>query len=107
MAGCLGLIAGSMAAGTRVVIGLGNQESLCSSSHGAGRVMSRTEASQRIASRDLKGMMRGVIYHEEWAGRFRDEAPQAYKDFHNVMQAQRSLIRTERTLLPILNDKRP
>lgn len=107
MAGSLGLIAGSMAAGTRIVVGLGNQESLCSSSHGAGRAMSRTEASQRIASRDLKGMMRGVVYHDEWAGRFRDEAPQAYKDFHNVMRAQRSLVRTERTLLPILNDKRP
>jgi tRNA-splicing ligase RtcB len=106
-AGSPGLIAGSMSAGTRIVVGLGNHESLCSSSHGAGRAMSRTEASQRIASRDLKGMMHGVIYHEEWAGRFCDEAPQAYKDFHNVMQAQRSLVRTERTLLPILNDKRP
>jgi tRNA-splicing ligase RtcB len=106
MTGCLGLIAGSMAAGTRVVVGLGNQESLCSSSHGAGRAMSRTEASQRIAKRDLDGMMRGVIYREEWAGRFRDEAPQAYKDFHTVMRAQLSLVRTERTLLPILNDKR-
>lgn len=107
MTDCLGLIAGSMAAGTKVVMGLGNEESLCSSSHGAGRTMSRTEASQRIASRDLEGMMHGVVYHDEWAGRLRDEAPQAYKDFHNVMRAQHSLVRTERTLLPILNDKRP
>jgi hypothetical protein len=52
-------------------------------------------------------MMRGVVYHNEWAGRFRDEAPQAYKDLHNVMRAQRSLVRTVRTLLPMLNDKRP
>jgi tRNA-splicing ligase RtcB len=107
MAGCLGLIAGSMVAGTRVVVGLGNQESLCSSSHGAGRSMSRTEALQRIASRDLEGMMHGIVYHERWTARLRDESPQAYKDFHTVMQAQRSLVRTERTLLPILSDKRP
>jgi hypothetical protein len=39
--------------------------------------------------------------------RLRDEAPQAYKDLRTVMQAQHSLVRTERTLLPILNDKRP
>jgi len=106
-AGAQGLIAGSMAAGSRIVVGLGDPQSLCSSSHGAGRAMSRTEASQRIATGDLKGMMRGVVYRDRWAARFRDEAPQAYKDFHAVMQAQRSCVRTERTLLPVLNDKRP
>jgi RNA-splicing ligase RtcB len=51
--------------------------------------------------------MGGIVFRREWAGRFRDEAPQAYRDLREVMQAQRELVRTTATLLPILNDKRP
>jgi tRNA-splicing ligase RtcB len=103
----LGLIAGSMAAGSRIVVGLGNPQSLCSSAHGAGRAMSRTEAAERISAREIKGTMRGVVYREQWANQLRDEGPRAYKDLHDVMRAQHDLVRTTRTLLPILNDKRP
>jgi tRNA-splicing ligase RtcB len=106
-AGSLGLVAGSMTAGSRIVVGLGNPEALCSSAHGAGRRMSRTEAATRISKKELDGMMRGVIYREQWANRLRDEAPRAYKDLREVMRAQHDLVRTHKTLTPILNDKRP
>ena len=43
-AGDMGIIPGSMGAKSYIVRGLGNKESFCSCSHGAGRVMSRTEA---------------------------------------------------------------
>ncbi|MFM8283404.1 MAG: RtcB family protein [Planctomycetaceae bacterium] len=106
-AGRRGVVAGSMATGSRMTIGLGSDAALHSSAHGAGRVMSRTEAMGRFATRDLEGRMHGVVYHRAWARRFRDEAPQAYRDLHEVMRAQRDLVKTERVLTPILNDKRP
>ncbi len=40
----MGIIPGSMGAKSFIVRGLGDEESFCSCSHGAGRVMSRTEA---------------------------------------------------------------
>lgn len=43
-AGQYGIIPGSMGAKSFIVRGLGNVESFCSCSHGAGRVMSRTKA---------------------------------------------------------------
>ena len=64
-------------------------------------------SAQRIGGRDLDARMRGIVYHAAWANRFRDEPPQAYRDLHEVMRAQRDLVRTERSLAPILNDKRP
>jgi len=106
-AGRVGIVAGSMATGSRITVGLGNPESLASSAHGAGRVMSRSEAGERIQTRDLEPRMRGIVFRREWAGRFRDEAPQAYRDLREVMQAQRDLVRTVAVLVPILNDKRP
>ena len=42
--GVLGIIPGSMASSTYVVRGKGNRDSLNSAAHGAGRVMSRTQA---------------------------------------------------------------
>jgi tRNA-splicing ligase RtcB (3'-phosphate/5'-hydroxy nucleic acid ligase) len=45
-AGEMGIIPGSMGARSFIVRGLGNEESFCSCSHGAGRVMSRTRAKQ-------------------------------------------------------------
>ena len=44
----LGIIPGSMGTGSFIVRGLGNQESFCSCSHGAGRRMSRNAARKAI-----------------------------------------------------------
>ena len=50
--GELGIIPGSMGARSYIVRGLGNPESFCSCSHGAGRVMSRNEARRRFTVAD-------------------------------------------------------
>ena len=47
--GQLGIIPGSMGARSYIVRGLGNEESFCSCSHGAGRVMSRTQAKKMVS----------------------------------------------------------
>jgi tRNA-splicing ligase RtcB (3'-phosphate/5'-hydroxy nucleic acid ligase) len=73
----------------------------------AGRVMSRSEAEEKILTRDPQSRMRRIVYRRPWSARFRDEAPQAYRELHEVMQAQRQLVRTTAVLSPILNDKRP
>jgi tRNA-splicing ligase RtcB len=106
-AGRAGIVAGSMAIGSRITVGLGHPAALASSAHGAGRVMSRSVAAERVPARDLESRMRGIVFRREWAARLRDETPQAYRELHEVMQAQHELVRTVAVLVPILNDKRP
>ncbi|MDW5429426.1 RtcB family protein, partial [Acinetobacter baumannii] len=55
-----GIIPGSMGAKSFIVRGLGNQEAFCSCSHGAGRVMSRTEAKRRFTVEDQIAQTEGV-----------------------------------------------
>ncbi|MGL4859556.1 MAG: RtcB family protein, partial [Enterobacteriaceae bacterium] len=50
--GEMGIIPGSMGAKSYIVRGLGNPESFCSCSHGAGRTMSRTAAKKRFTVED-------------------------------------------------------
>jgi tRNA-splicing ligase RtcB len=100
--GQLGLIPGSMATRSFHVEGRGNVESLCSSSHGAGRALSRDEARRRIGARDVRRQLQGVWFDPALADALRDEAPSAYKDVGRVMRAQRELVRIVRTLRPVL-----
>ncbi len=102
MEGELGIIPGSMGSSSFHVSGRGNTESLCSSSHGAGRVMSRTEARRAISAKNLNEQMKGVWFDHRIANRLRDEAPGAYKDIGAVMRAQRDLTRIVRRLSPVL-----
>jgi tRNA-splicing ligase RtcB (3'-phosphate/5'-hydroxy nucleic acid ligase) len=102
-----GLIAGSMGTPSFIVHGLGTEASLCSSSHGAGRAMSRTEARQRIKPADMKRQLGTVRHDPRHLGELRDEAPAAYRDIHEVMRAQHDLVRQSARLTPLLNFKYP
>jgi tRNA-splicing ligase RtcB len=97
-----GIIPGSMGAPSHHVVGRGHGASLCSSSHGAGRCMSRGAAAQAVDTARLHRSMRGVWFDHRRADRLLDEAPDAYKDIGRVMKAQRDLTRSVRTLLPKL-----
>jgi tRNA-splicing ligase RtcB len=103
--GELGIIPGSMSSGSRIVIGRGNPESLCSSSHGAGRTMSRSEAFESLDVKRFKSMMGSVVYCKESANKLLDESPAAYRNLGDVMQAQRELVATRDSLRTILNYK--
>jgi tRNA-splicing ligase RtcB len=100
-----GVIPGSMGSASFHVTGRGCEASLCSSSHGAGRALSRGEAAQRISPRQLAREMRGVWFDDRHARQLCDEAPSAYKDVHAVMRAQRELTRIDRKLRPLLSYK--
>ena len=89
-AGVLGIIPGSMASPGFVVRGKGNPDSLASCSHGAGRLMSRKKANstfrwqkvnQHLKEKDVTLLSAGL-----------DEVPMAYKDIHQVMEAQQDLV---------------
>src|SRR5437667_4905153 len=88
--GALGIVPGSMASPGFVVRGKGNPESLNSASHGAGRLMSRTRASQMFNWKDVNAHLRerGVTLISAGI----DEVPTVYKDIHAVMAAQSDLV---------------
>jgi len=58
--GMRGVIPGNMRDGSFVVIGKGNTDSLASSSHGAGRVMSRKKARTHVNMKDFEASMVGI-----------------------------------------------
>lgn len=103
--GELGIIPGSMGAPSFHVRGRGVADALWSSSHGAGRVMSRGEARRRISVRDLEHQAKGIWFDRRNARRLVDEAPAAYKDIGKVMRAQSDLTRIVRRLTPVLSYK--
>lgn len=88
--GMLGIIPGSMASPGFVVSGKGNPESLNSASHGAGRVMSRTQANKTFEWKKVNAFLREKGVTLISAGL--DEAPMVYKNIHEVMAAQQDLV---------------
>ena len=88
----LGIIPGSMTAPGFIVRGKGESASLNSASHGAGRKMSRTAALKSITHKSLNEELerQGV----KLIGGGLDEAPFAYKDIREVMNAQKQLVDT-------------
>jgi tRNA-splicing ligase RtcB len=88
--GVLGIIPGSMAAPGFVVRGKGEEGSLESASHGAGRIMSRTDARRSFTWSAVKKQLAESGVTLLSAGI--DEAPGAYKDIHEVMAAQTDLV---------------
>lgn len=98
--GDMGIIPGSMGARSFIVRGLGNQESFCSCSHGAGRVMSRNEAKRRVSLAEHIAATRDVECRKD--ADVVDETPAAYKDIEKVMVAQQDLVEVVYTLKQIV-----
>jgi tRNA-splicing ligase RtcB len=88
--GVLGVIPGDMRNPAYVVQGLGNQESLCSASHGAGRKMSRKKAKEQFSWNASKKNLEaaGLVI----LGGSADEVPGCYKDIEKVMEQQKDLV---------------
>lgn len=86
----LGIIPGSMTANGFIVKGRGNEASINSASHGAGRQMSRTRVLQSITQNVLNEELKK--HNVKLLGGGLDEAPFAYKDINTVMQSQTDLV---------------
>jgi tRNA-splicing ligase RtcB len=104
-AGDLGVIPGSMGTSSYIVRGLGNPASYHSSSHGAGRHLSRSRARKEIPIGAFMSSMEGRDWQWDKADQLIDEAPQAYKDIDQVMADQSDLVAVEHSLRQILNYK--
>jgi tRNA-splicing ligase RtcB len=98
--GVLGIIPGSMGAKSFIVRGKGNPESFDSCSHGAGRVLSRTQAKARFTIEDHKRATAHVECRKDRA--VIDETPMAYKDIDAVMAAQSDLVEIVHTLRQVV-----
>ncbi len=98
--GDFGIIPGSMGAKSFIVRGLGNAESFCSCSHGAGRVMSRNAAKKKISLAEHEEATRGVECRKDQS--VIDETPAAYKPIERVMAAQQDLVEIVYTLKQVV-----
>lgn len=98
--GDLGIIPGSMGARSYIVRGLGNAESFQSCSHGAGRVMSRTQAKKLVSLEEHAAAVAGVECRLD--ADVIDETPAAYKPIDAVMAAQADLVEIVHTLRQVV-----
>ncbi|WP_430416284.1 RtcB family protein [Parasphingorhabdus sp.] len=98
--GMMGIIPGSMGAKSFIVRGLGNRESFESCSHGAGRVMSRTEAKKAVTLEEHIEDTKGVECRKDIG--VLDETPKAYKPIEAVMAAQDDLVEIVHTLKQVV-----
>jgi RNA-splicing ligase RtcB len=87
--GVMGIIPGSMGAKSYITRGKGNPEALHTSSHGAGRVMSRGAARRSITLEQHLAALAGVECRTD--ADVIDESPACYKDIDAVMAAQADL----------------
>ena len=100
--GIVGIIPGSQGTASYIVEGLGNPESFCSCSHGAGRVMSRRAAiktldmAEEVAQLEAKGIVHAIRCQDDM-----QEASGAYKDIETVIKNELDLVKVKTRLLPI------
>ena len=100
--GEIGIIPGSQGTSSYIVEGLGNSLSFMSCSHGAGRVMSRTEAvkslnlAEEIQKLDEKGIVHAIRCQEDL-----EEASSAYKNIEKVIEQEADLVKIKTRLFPM------
>lgn len=97
-----GIIPGSQGSTSYIVRGLGNKESFCSCSHGAGRRLGRKQAQRQLNLKDeVQRLEQQGILHAIRHKKDLDEATGAYKNITKVMDNQRDLVKIITTLKPL------
>lgn len=99
-AGQIGIIPGSMGDASYLVRGLGNPDAYWSASHGAGRLMSRSQAKNTYTRKMMNEALAeaGVTL----IGGGVDEAPMVYKPIDLVMQNQTDLVEPLGRMVPLV-----
>ena len=98
------LIPINMRDGSLICIGRGNEDWNCSAPHGAGRLMSRSQAKQRFTVSEFKHQMDG-IYTTSVGKATLDECPMAYKRMEDIVSNIGETVRIERIIRPVYNFK--
>lgn len=97
-----GVIPGSQGSKSYIVKGLGNRESFCSCSHGAGRKLGRKQAQRTLKlQEEIACLDKQNILHAIRSKRDLDEAAGAYKDIRTVMHNQEDLVEVTISLQPL------
>lgn len=100
--GVTGIIPGSQGTASYIVEGLGNPLSFCSCSHGAGRLMSRTQAintldmQEEVERLEAQGIVHAIRRQQDM-----QEASGAYKDIEAVIAQEADLVKVKTRLLPV------
>ena len=102
--GELGIIPLNMRDGSLIVEGKGNKNWNCSLPHGAGRILSRSEARRTLDLADYEKSMEG-IYTTSVCSSTIDEAPDAYKPAELIEQAIGDNAEIIEHIYPIYNFK--
>ncbi len=98
------LIPINMRDGSVLAIGKGNPDWNCSAPHGAGRIMSRTAAKERLDLDEYRREMAGV-YTTSVSEATLDEAPMAYKSLADIIDVIEDSVDVIEVLKPIYNFK--
>ena len=98
------LIPINMRDGSILARGKGNEDWNYSAPHGAGRLLSRTDAKNRFTLEDFKESMKG-IYTSSVNKSTLDEAPMAYKDIEEILENTKDTIEVIDIIKPIYNYK--
>lgn len=94
----------NMRDGSLICTGRGNPDWNRSAPHGAGRVLSRTQAYEQISMADFEDSMKG-IYSETVNDFTRDESPMAYKPVGEIIANIGPTVCIDTIIRPIFNFK--
>ena len=100
------LIPLNMRDGSVLAIGKGNAEWNFSAPHGAGRVMSRTQAKQTLTMEEYRDSMRGIFTTSVTMDTL-DEAPMVYKPMEEILGLIEDTVEVIDVIKPVYNFKAP
>ena len=98
------LIPINMRDGSLICTGKGNPDWNCSAPHGAGRIMSRSQAKQSFTVSEFKKQMQG-IYTTSVSAQTLDECPMVYKSVEDIVGNIGDTVEVNEIIKPIYNFK--
>lgn len=94
----------NMRDGLIIARGKGNEDWNCSAPHGAGRLLSRSDAKAMIDIEEYKESMKGIYSTSVCKGTL-DESPMAYKDPKEILSLIKDTVEVEYFIKPVINLK--
>ncbi|MDD6345342.1 MAG: RtcB family protein, partial [Oscillospiraceae bacterium] len=94
----------NMRDGSLICTGKGNPDWNFSAPHGAGRLMSRSQAKQSFTVSEYKKQMKG-IYSTSISSATLDECPMAYKNINDILENISDTVTVDDIIKPIYNFK--
>ena len=94
----------NMRDGLIIAHGKGNEDWNQSAPHGAGRLLSRSDAKELIGLKEFKESMKGIYSTSVGTGTI-DESPMAYKDPKEILRLIEDTVEVEYFIRPVINLK--